>query len=423
MFSMKELRESLALAEQLAKQSLKKKQALQDKEPDAQLAPNGTAIRSGTTDDDSNYVPPKQLLLYLVRMGSFTSTPKIANTDHQDDNLQVPADLSQEQLLAWVKSHLVDLPSLPPRKYLTLPSNSPTRTPEGENPLSAANPIRMMQWNVLSQALGVNNDNFVQCPSKALEWSTRRFRMLEEILTYKPDIVCLQEVDHYSLLKRVLHTQGFKGIFFPKPDSPCIYIPDNNGPDGCAIFYDALRFKLLAHETRVVEVWHVQSNQVVIMVTLQEKATGKELVVATTHLKARKGALLSTLRNEQGKDLVEFISQHHGGRPLLVCGDFNAEPCEPVYSTMLQSPLGLQSAYAKLLGGKEPPYTTWKIRGEGEACHTIDYVFYTPSSFQLQGALDFPSAADIGPNRVPSLAYPSDHFSLVCDFNFQADSD
>ena len=25
--------------------------------------------------------------------------------------------------------------------------------------------------------------------------------------------------------------------FVPKPDSPCIYMEGNTGPDGCAIFY------------------------------------------------------------------------------------------------------------------------------------------------------------------------------------------
>lgn len=51
-------------------------------------------------------------------------------------------------------------------------------------------------------------------------------------------------------------------MFFPKPDSPCMYIKDNNGPDGCAIFFRSNRFELVKCETRVLEVWRVQSNQV-----------------------------------------------------------------------------------------------------------------------------------------------------------------
>jgi nocturnin len=71
-----------------------------------------------------------------------------------------------------------------------------------------------------------------------------------------------QEVDHFNFLKTVLATQGYHGMFFPKPDSPCLYIKGNNGPDGCAIFFREDKFELLHAATRVLEVWRVQSNQV-----------------------------------------------------------------------------------------------------------------------------------------------------------------
>lgn len=157
------------------------------------------------------------------------------------------------------------------------------------------------------------------------------------------------------------------------------------------------------------------------MALLKIRETGQEICVATTHLKARSGALLSTLRNEQGKDLLEFIAQHSSGRPIILCGDFNAEPVEPVYSTILSHPrLGLGSAYATVFEEsgipKEPPYTTWKIREEGEICHTLDYIFYSQESLKPEAVVEFPDGRDIGEGRVPSLQYPSDHFSLICDF-------
>lgn len=103
------------------------------------------------------------------------------------------------------------------------------------------------------------------------------------------------------------------------------------------------------------------SFQVAILVILKDKQTEQEICVCTTHLKARSGALLSALRNEQGKDLLEFVAQHSGGRPIVLSGDFNAEPSEPIYSTVLSHDLlQLCSAYSQPSG--EPPYTTWKIR-------------------------------------------------------------
>lgn len=80
---------------------------------------------------------------------------------------------------------------------------------------------------------------------------------------------------------------------------------------------------------------------------LKVKQTGQEICVATTHLKARRSALLATLRNEQGKDLLEFVRQNCGDRPTILSGDFNAEPVEPIYGTVLSNGQNWASAYAE----------------------------------------------------------------------------
>ncbi|XP_069701047.1 nocturnin isoform X3 [Periplaneta americana] len=382
-------------------------------------------------------------MLRIPRMGSFTSAPKILNEDTQDADVELPERMSRDELLQHCHQQLLNYPSLVKRCFRRL-SQQFGDTASGLRVLqwnvlsrvcgeavSSPYHIRVLQWNVLSQALGQMNDNFVCCPDEALEWRSRRYHMVEELVGYCPDILCLQEVDHFNFLKKVLGSQGYSGMFFPKPDSPCLYIKGNNGPDGCAIFFRDDKFELLKAETRILEVWRVQSNQVAVIMLLRVRETGQEICVATTHLKARNGALLSTLRNEQGKDLLDFVMSHCGGRPVIICGDFNAEPTEPVYLTILSNRvLRLASAYAASGSAsshcdvtesamREPPYTTWKIREEGEVCHTIDYVFYSQDTFTVEAVLDFPSGEEIGEGRVPSFNYPSDHFSLVCDFRFK----
>ncbi|KAK9500837.1 hypothetical protein O3M35_002024 [Rhynocoris fuscipes] len=352
-------------------------------------------------------------------MGSFNSAPKILNEDSQDNDLLLPERMTKEDLLAYCSKQLQGSgASLIPRTFRTLSvlNSSPKINKSHEIvPINDKAGIRVLQWNLLSQTLGLNNDNFVRCPSEALHWQRRRNLLTQEIVRFSPDVICLQEVDHFNYLKKSLGTQGYVGVFFPKPDSPCMYIKDNNGPDGCAIFFRSNRFELIRCETRVLEVWRVQSNQVAVLAILRDLHTGNELCVATTHLKARNGALLAALRNEQGKDLLDFVTTHCGDRPVIVCGDFNAEPIEPVYSTVTSHPaLRLASAYANYQAG-EPPYTTWKVRDEGEICHTIDYIFYSANNFRVSSLLDFPSGDEIGECRVPSYSYPSDHFSLVCD--------
>ncbi|XP_055635903.1 nocturnin isoform X2 [Toxorhynchites rutilus septentrionalis] len=425
----------------------------------------------------------------LQRMGSFTSAPQINNVDYQDDQLEISAGMSIPDLIEYCRiMRGENRPALVNRHFLRSDDRAAqTNLTDGFRMLKldeisktcsepTTNPaqLRIFQWNMLSQTLGMHNDGFVRCPIDALTWDCRQYQVIQEIIQNDPDIICLQEVDHFKFLQKILATQNYEGVFFPKPDSPCLYISGNNGPDGCAVFYRKDRLELINHFTRVLEVWRVQSNQVAIAALFRTRDTNQEICVTTTHLKARKGALLSKLRNEQGKDLLGFVSGLAKKRPVILCGDFNAEPIEPVYSTVLNyKALGLASAYSDLLAqefpptanendlniankdssspillhrastesnhsadddcsissagrtkaelsaASEPSYTTWKIREEGEVCHTIDYVFYSKDQITVKNCLMFPSGEEIGPDRTPSYQYPSDHFSLVCDFELQ----
>ncbi|CAF2747328.1 unnamed protein product [Rotaria sp. Silwood2] len=75
------------------------------------------------------------------------------------------------------------------------------------------------------------------------------------------------------------------------------------------------------------------------------------------------------------------------------------------------------------MNDKEPEFTTWKFKGrdgtERELCKAIDYIFYNPEGFTPQAILQFPKKADIGPNALPSIHYPSDHLALEVMFNIE----
>ncbi|KAM6440158.1 nocturnin isoform 1-T1 [Liasis olivaceus] len=287
-------------------------------------------------------------------------------------------------------------------------------------------PIRVMQWNILAQALGEGKDNFVQCPMEALRWEERKCLILEEILAYQPDILCLQEVDHYfDTFQPLLSRLGYQCAFFPKPCSPCLDVECNNGPDGCALFFLKDRFTLINSTNIRLTAMKLKTNQVAIVQTLKCNETGKPFCIAVTHLKARNG--WERFRSAQGADLLENLKQitQEAEIPLIVCGDFNAEPTEEVYKQFADSSLNLNSAY-KLLstdGLTEPPYTTWKIRPSGECRHTLDYIWYSQHALKVDAALNLLTEEQIGPNRLPSFNYPSDHLSLVCDFTFNENPD
>ncbi|XP_063732156.1 nocturnin isoform X2 [Eleginops maclovinus] len=351
---------------------------------------------------------------------SLTSAPLAQPEAYPEEN----PDQDPEELLRECEEALQRRPSRPHRN-LVYPSSMAPRNKHNSS-------IRIMQWNILAQALGEGKDGFIRCPLDALNWEERKYLILEEILTYSPDILCLQEVDHYyDTFQPIMASLGYQGSFLAKPWSPCLDVEQNNGPDGCALFYRRSRFSLQATAHLRLSAMMLPTNQVAIVQTLGCRATGRQLCVAVTHLKARSG--WERLRSVQGADLLQSLrsitSQRGHSRleeaagpvPLVVCGDFNAEPSEDVYRRFSSSALRLNSAY-KLLssdGQTEPAYTSWKIRPSGESCSTLDYIWYTHDALSVDCLLDIPTEEQIGPDRLPSYHYPSDHLSLLCDLSFR----
>ena len=168
----------------------------------------------------------------------------------QDDDLNFESSSSQS-LLERCHSQLHHLPS-PFSRHFT----------EVQSSFLFGETLRVFQWNILAQSLGKENDNFVNCCPSTFDWKTRRWRVLEEIIRHDPDIICLQEVDHPKLMFKALQSVGYSGRFLHKPDSPCVYLPNNNGPDGCAVFFKTSKFEVLGWATRILKVWDVASNQV-----------------------------------------------------------------------------------------------------------------------------------------------------------------
>merc|ERR1712142_114562 len=346
-------------------------------------------------DRETQDLPPKQLLLSIVRMGAMKLVPKTGCRDMQDDGLVFPLS-NMRFLLKRCEAQLRDFPQPMLRKFNRKTRRSPST-------------IRIFQWNQLSQTLGTKNDKFVKCDPRVLDWSSRKWRILQEIMRYNPDIICLQEVDHFKFIEKALRSIGYEGLFVPKPDSPCLYLSDNNGPDGCAIFYRTCQFQLDRSASHTLSVWGVESNQVILSLLLTHKKTGRELCVATTHLKARTGDILTSMRNEQGKDILGWLQAIRDNRPVILTGDFNADPCEAVYSTITgNSQVPLVSAY------EEQEFTTWKIRETGEEKKVLDYIFHSPQ-LETVSTLSMPTEEQVGVDRLPSLAFASDHLSLLSD--------
>ena len=114
------------------------------------------------------------------------------------------------------------------------------------------------------------------------------------------------------------------------------------------------------------------------------------------------------IREEQATQLTEWLRPD--ASPLVVVGDFNAEPVEPAYRVMEEA--GFRSALAEANG--DEPHVTWPSGIQAPGMDTdgepgcLDYIW-------VRGAIKVASATlafDRPAPEDPTL-YPSDHFGLV----------
>lgn len=226
-----------------------------------------------------------------------------------------------------------------------------------------ANNLRVLQFNILADGLsGLRADlgGFSRVKKDFMVWEYRRNLLLAEILQYDPDIITLQECDHYyDFFFPMLYSQGYDGVFAPKPASACLEVSSN--PDGCAIFYRRSKLKVLSSEIGTYALSKTElkglppqkdksiQNQVYAILCLQFLANAHSngitdqstltpaLILATTHLKASKTEEGERFRFLEVKELLENIKifeenlrRHQGKRAaILLTGDLNACPSKP----------------------------------------------------------------------------------------------
>lgn len=348
--------------------------------------------------------------------------------------------------------------------------------------------FRALQFNTLADGLsGLRPDlgAFSRTNPQDMTWESRKSRLLHEVVQYEPDIISLQEVDHYyDFFLPELSARGYDGLFAPKPSSTCLdFAPPGQG-DGCALFVKRSKFKIRSSETLTfafsksevgdgADKVRLAQNQVALIAVCELMHTeassvpsdgrGRHLIMACTHLKAKKTGLAEAYRLREVQQLLGALdrvcmSMAQSGIPaaVLLAGDLNAlpKPCsypaltyravkehrlrfrsvfnDDLDEAVLVSPFAAKAsppgvsplASPKTVTGGEL-YTTWKARsafgGEQLSKHCIDYLFYSSAAvtgcgLRAVAALDLFSEEQLGATLLPSAMYPSDHIAIAADF-------
>jgi len=222
-----------------------------------------------------------------------------------------------------------------------------------------------VSYNILSQnCLEDNKHLYDTSPPEVLEWDHRKHNLLKEIMHFKADIICLQEVHakHYQeFFKPNLELQGFKCVYKQRTG--------DEKHDGCAIFYHQDKFELKktlpVDYNRGVEI--LDRDNIALLLMLQPKkewSGGQEmrLCVAATHLlfNPKRGDIklgqLAVFLAELDRFTRKGIEPGTGMplyHPSIVCGDFNAEPYSEIYRLVHRGRLKYENLVAKDISGQQ----------------------------------------------------------------------
>ena len=166
------------------------------------LRVSASLIKINTFSEDEGYVPNAQFILSIVRKGSLQMVKKGLCQDVQDINMirKLKLRTSRSALISLCKGNNNSLPIVRSwRRYVlkNLHHILSKFCSSRRSKMSSSPTVRVLQWNVLSQSLGSSIDKFVNCSSQTLDWNLRKWKLIEEIIKHDPDIICLQEVDHF----------------------------------------------------------------------------------------------------------------------------------------------------------------------------------------------------------------------------------
>lgn len=267
----------------------------------------------------------------------------------------------------------------------------------------------VLSWNTLADCLTLSSpiyDSFPKVSYKYLEWKFRKELLIEIIHKYRPDIVCLYEVDHYDdWYKPELYKKGFDGHWCKKMS--------NGNLDGTAIFWKNTLFNppkivIMPYDNRESQFAFIAEFS-----GFKYNIKSTPFIIAATHLKSKPS--FEERRLKQGTKLLDELKymrfRNDNPIPTIICGDFNDIPDSLVCTLVDKSYKSCNPIQVKT-SDCNTSWTTWKERSDNVVKRIIDYMWVS-DDIEILSRSSYVSDVD-GP--LPSEKFPSDHLPIIGKF-------
>ncbi|KAK4757391.1 hypothetical protein SAY87_018692 [Trapa incisa] len=284
-------------------------------------------------------------------------------------------------------SRVIPAPSPSPRRFI--PVSGADVVAHLDVDVSSTGTFSVLSYNILSD-VSATSEAYSYCPSWALSWPYRRQNLLREIVGYRADIVCLQEVQngHFEeFFVPELEKHGYLALYKRKTTE--VYGGDINTIDGCATFFRRDRFAhvkkyevefnkaaqslteaLLPNAQKKNALTRLVKDNVALIAVLEAKFSnqvgdnpGKRqlLCVANTHVNVHHD--LKDVKLWEVHTLLKGLEKIAASAdiPMIVCGDFNSVPAssthsllamgkvDPLHPDLSMDPLGILRPASKLI--------------------------------------------------------------------------
>ncbi|KAL5155640.1 Carbon catabolite repressor protein 4 2 [Glycine soja] len=290
-------------------------------------------------------------------------------------------------------SRVIPAPSPSPRRLIPVDGMGHL---DADGRITSSGTFTVLSYNILSDAYA-SNDLYNYCPTWALSWPYRRQNLLREIVGYRADIICLQEVqsDHYEdFFSPELDKHGYYGFYKRKTNElfkvgSQVYNGNINTIDGCATFFRRDRFShvkkyevefnkaaqsltdaVIPTTQKKTALNRLVKDNIALIVVLEAKVInqpvdnpGKRqlLCVANTHVNVHHD--LMDVKLWQVHTLLKGLEKIAASAdiPMLVCGDFNSIPgsaphallamgkVDPSHPDLAVDPLNILRPHSKLV--------------------------------------------------------------------------
>ncbi|KAM0978120.1 hypothetical protein ACFX2I_014049 [Malus domestica] len=286
-------------------------------------------------------------------------------------------------------SRVIPAPSPSPRRLVPVNGVDVMGHLDSDGRISSSGTFTVLSYNILSDVYATS-ESYSYCPSWALSWPYRRQNLLREIVGYRADIVCLQEVqsDHFEeFFAPELDKHGYQALYKRKTNE--VYNGNTQTIDGCATFFRRDRFShVKKYEVEFNKAAQsltdamIPSNQkknalnrlvkdnVALIVVLEAKFSNQGadnpgqrqlLCVANTHVNVHQD--LKDVKLWQVHTLLKGLEKIAASAdiPMLVCGDFNSVPgsaphtllamgkVDPLHTDLQVDPLNILRPLSKLI--------------------------------------------------------------------------